>query len=208
VRTPQAISPPALGDDARPPEPAAPALPPGAAATAGVAARPAPARPRSEWRQGLRRAALFVVGAVLVLAVDQVTKLLATTYLRPAGWLPITGWLQLTYVENRGAAFGVLQNQTAFFILVGLVVAGGLIASYRHLPTVTPLLNLGLGLQLGGALGNLVDRARQGYVVDFVALSWWPVFNVADAAILVGVAVLAYYWLSSPLSSESPRGDR
>ena len=50
-------------------------------------------------------------------------------------------------------------------------------------------------LQLGGALGNLVDRVRQGYVVDFVDLSWWPVFNLADAAILVGVAILGYYWI-------------
>jgi signal peptidase II len=155
------------------------------------------------WRRIVRRELLFVLGASLVLVVDQVTKALATAYLKPAGSVPVTGWLHLTYLENRGAAFGVLQNQTVFFILVGLIVAGGLIASYRYLPTATPLLNLGLGLQLGGALGNLVDRVRQGYVVDFVDLSWWPVFNVADAAIMIGVGVLAYYWVSSARPADS-----
>jgi signal peptidase II len=141
---------------------------------------------------------VFLLGAAAVLIVDQTTKHLVMAWLPATHPVRVTGWLHLTYLENRGAAFGVLQNQTLFFIAVGIVVAVGLMASYRYLPSVPPLLNLGLGLQLGGALGNLVDRVRQGYVVDFVDLSWWPVFNVADAAILVGVAILAYYWISAP----------
>jgi signal peptidase II len=145
-----------------------------------------------------RREALFVLGALATFVVDQLSKSLAVTYLQPVGSIPLVGFLRLTYVENRGAAFGLLQNQTLLFILVGLVVVGGLIASYRHLPTVPPLLNLALGLQLGGALGNLVDRIRQGYVVDFVDLTWWPVFNVADSAIVVGVCAMAYYLLWPP----------
>jgi signal peptidase II len=174
-------------------------------AGAADAASDATERRPLAWERWLRRELLFVVGAAGVLVLDQVTKALAVAYLRPGASLPLTGWLQLTYVENRGAAFGLLQDQTALFILVGLIVVGGLIASYRHLPTVSPLLNLGLGLQLGGALGNLIDRVRQGYVVDFVDLSWWPVFNVADAAIVVGVGVLAYYWASAPQSAEPAR---
>jgi signal peptidase II len=145
-----------------------------------------------------RRELVFLLGAAAVLIVDQLTKQVVMALLPTSHPIRVTGWLHLTYLENRGAAFGVLQNQTLFFIVVGFVVAVGLIASYRYLPAVPPLLNLGLGLQLGGALGNLVDRLRQGYVVDFVDLSWWPVFNVADAAILVGVAILAYYWIWSP----------
>jgi signal peptidase II len=145
-----------------------------------------------------RRELVFLLGAVAVLIADQSTKLLVMASLPAREPVRVTGWLHLTYLENRGAAFGVLQNQTLFFIAVGIIVAVGLIASYRYLPVVPPLLNLGLGLQLGGALGNLVDRLRQGYVVDFIDLSWWPVFNLADAAILVGVAILGYYWIWAP----------
>jgi len=145
-----------------------------------------------------RREFVFLLGAATVLIVDQLTKQVVMAQLPASHPIRVTGWLSVTYLENRGAAFGVLQNQTLFFIAVGVVVVVGLIASYRYLPEVPPLLNLGLGLQLGGALGNLVDRVRQGYVVDFVDLAWWPVFNVADAAILVGVAILAYYWIWAP----------
>ena len=156
--------------------------------------RPRPLRRTLAGRQEL----LFLLGAAAVLIADQSTKHVVMALLPASHPIRVTGWLHLTYLENRGAAFGVLQNQTLFFIAVGIVVVAGLITSYRYLPAVPPLLNLGLGLQLGGALGNLVDRVRQGYVVDFVDLSWWPVFNVADAAILVGVAILAYYWIWAP----------
>jgi signal peptidase II len=153
-----------------------------------------------------RRESLFVVGAVLTLILDQITKSLAVTYLEPVGSIPLLGFVRLTYVENRGAAFGLFQNQTVFFVLVGVLVVGGLIASYRYLPGFTPLLNLALGLQLGGALGNLVDRVRQGYVVDFFDLTWWPVFNVADSAIVVGVCIMAYYLIWAPRTA--PASDR
>ena len=103
--------------------------------------------------------------------------------------VPLIGeYIRLTYVENRGAAFGVLQDQTAFFILVGLVVISVIVASYRYIPEPSWLLNVCLGLQMGGAVGNLIDRIQVGYVVDFIDLTFWPVFNVADSAICVGVA--------------------
>ena len=148
-----------------------------------------------------RLEALFAVAA-LVLALDQLTKAWAVTILQPVVSIPVDGVLRLTYVENRGAAFGILQDHTMAFILVGAVVALGLIASYRYLSTVPPLLNLCLGLQLGGALGNLADRVRFGYVVDFVDLTWWPVFNIADFAIVTGVVIMAYYWIGAPRSTE------
>ncbi|MBX5490332.1 MAG: signal peptidase II [Chloroflexi bacterium] len=144
---------------------------------------------------------MFVITAAAVFGLDQVTKALAVAYLEPVGSIPLVGFLRLTYVENRGAAFGVLQNQTLFFIVVGVAVVAGLLASYRYLHTVPPLLNVCLGLQLGGALGNLVDRVRQGYVVDFFDLTWWPVFNIADSAIVVGVGVMTYYLLFVPRNS-------
>lgn len=146
-----------------------------------------------------RRGTLLFVGTTLaVIALDQWTKALARTYLlgsdgRGPRSIPLVGdYVRLTYVENRGAAFGLLQDQTTFFILVGVVVVGVIIASYRQIKEPGWTLNLALGLQMGGALGNLFDRVRYGYVVDFFDLTVWPVFNVADSAICVGVALLAW----------------
>jgi len=159
-----------------------------------------------------RRDALLFFGMTFgVILFDQWTKNLARVYLlgrdgRGPRSLPLIGeQIRLTYVENRGAAFGLLQDQTAFFVLVGFVVIAVIVASYRQIKEPNWLLNLALGLQMGGAIGNLVDRIRSGYVVDFVDLSVWPVFNVADSAICVGVAVLAWTLLfPKPDADRSP----
>lgn len=156
-------------------------------------------RPRSA---GLLRrfgAALLIAGVVLV--ADQVTKDLAQTYLtrQPDQSVPILGEaVRLTYVANKGAAFGILQDRTIFFIVVGVAVIGVIVASYRYYPVTGWLLNLALGLQLGGAFGNLIDRLRVGYVVDFIDVAIWPVFNLADSAIVVGVGILAYHMMRTP----------
>ena len=146
------------------------------------------------------RGLLFLGVAAAVVVLDQMTKRIAEDRLERSGVrsVPVPGvgdFLRLTYVENRGAAFGLLQDQTAFFVLVGVIVIGVIAASYRYLPRSGFRLQLALGLQLGGAIGNLIDRVRQGYVVDFVDFgyhsNWWPVFNVADSAIVIGVFLLA-----------------
>ena len=163
-----------------------------------------------------RRTLTFVATALVVIALDRWTKQLAIEHLLNSGVrsVPILGeYIRLTYVENRGAAFGLLQDQTAFFILVGAVVISVIVMSYRYIPEPSWLLNLCLGLQMGGAIGNLVDRILVGYVVDFVDLTFWPVFNVADSAICVGVAGLAYAVLFPPRRPlierpiERPAGD-
>ena len=142
------------------------------------------------------RGLLFAgVGGFVVIS-DQVTKRLAEDRLRNQEPVRLFGdWLRLSYVKNTGAAFGLLPDQTTFFVIVGIIVIGVIAASYRYLPRSGFRLHLALGLQLGGAIGNLIDRIRQGYVVDFVDFgyhtNWWPVFNVADSAIVVGVALLA-----------------
>jgi signal peptidase II len=156
------------------------------------------------------RGLLFLGLAALVVILDQVTKRLAEDRLRRQGSVPLVDdILRLTYVENRGAAFGLLQDQTTFFVFVGILVIGVIAASYRYLPRSGFLLHLALGLQLGGAVGNLIDRIRQSYVVDFVDFgyrsNWWPVFNVADSAIVVGVALLALNALSPSSSEEAAR---
>lgn len=146
-------------------------------------------------RRLLSRPVAFVATTLAVVALDRWTKHLAIEHLLESNVrsVPLLGeYIRLTYVENRGAAFGILQDQTPFFILVGLIVIGVIVASYRYVPEPGRLLNLCLGLQMGGAIGNLVDRIRVGYVVDFIDLTYWPVFNVADSAICVGVAGLAW----------------
>jgi signal peptidase II len=155
------------------------------------------------------RGLLFLGLAILVVVADQITKRLAEDRLRDQRSIPVVDdILRLTYVQNRGAAFGLLQDQTTFFVLVGIVVIGVIAASYRYLPRSGFLLHLALGLQLGGAIGNLIDRVRQGYVVDFVDFgyraNWWPVFNVADSAIVIGVALLALNALSPTPAADQP----
>jgi signal peptidase II len=156
------------------------------------------------------RGLMFLGLAILVVAVDQITKRLAEERLRGQRSIPVVDdILRLTYVENRGAAFGLLQDQTTFFVFVGILVIGVIAASYRYLPRSGFRLHLALGLQLGGAIGNLVDRVRQGYVVDFVDFgyrsNWWPVFNVADSAIVIGVCLLALNALSPSSTEEQAR---
>ena len=179
-------------------------------------------------RAGGRRAAarsslrglLFLGLAAGVVVLDQWTKSLAEDKLHRGPTrsvpVPVVGdFLRMTYVENRGAAFGLLQDQTTFFVLVGLIVIGVIAASYRYLPRSGFLMHLALGLQLGGAVGNLIDRLRQGYVVDFVDFgyhsNWWPVFNVADSAICIGVALLALTLLNQDTQAagraSAPSGD-
>jgi signal peptidase II len=155
------------------------------------------------------RGLLFLGVAVLVVVLDQFTKRLAEDRLRGERSVPVVDdILRLTYVQNRGAAFGLLQDQTTFFVLVGILVIGVIAMSYRYLPRSGFLLHLALGLMLGGAIGNLIDRVRQGYVVDFVDFgyraNWWPVFNVADSAIVIGVALMALNALSPSSEQQSP----
>jgi signal peptidase II len=179
---------------------------------------PTVATRQRRWISGLPlRGFLFLGLALLVVVLDQTTKRLAEDKLEKSGMrsvpLPVVGdYVRFTYVENRGAAFGLLQDQTAFFVFVGILVVGVIAASYRYLPRSGFRLHLALGLQLGGAIGNLIDRIRQGYVVDFVDFgyhsNWWPVFNVADSAIVVGVALLALNALSpAPHEETSHVGD-
>jgi signal peptidase II len=159
------------------------------------------------------RGLMFLGLAVLVVVADQVTKRLAEDRLREQRSVPVVDdVLRLTYVQNRGAAFGLLQDQTTFFVFVGILVIGVIAASYRYLPRSGFRLHLALGLQLGGAIGNLIDRIRTGYVVDFVDFgyrsNWWPVFNVADSAIVIGVALLALNALApSPSEQSASAGD-
>ena len=133
--------------------------------------------------------AVAVVG--LTVLVDQVTKAIATTSLEPWQDVNVFLGLDMTYVRNDGVAFGALSGGGPLLVTVIALALAGLVA-YFMTNSNMPLLWLPVGLILGGALGNLADRAREGAVVDFIDPIAWPAFNLADAAIVVGVLGLVY----------------
>jgi signal peptidase II len=149
---------------------------------------------------------LFVMAGVVVL--DQLTKWLIVRSLDLHEYRSIVdGFLSLSHVRNRGAAFGILSDadlpyQALLFSALSLIALVAIAVYAYRLPATARLPRIALTLVLGGAVGNLIDRVRLGYVVDFVHVYWrqyqWPDFNVADSAITVGVALLILDILRSP----------
>ena len=144
---------------------------------------------------------VFFLTALAVLASDQLSKAWIRSHLAIGESLPETGWIRLTYVRNTGSSFGLFQNQ--FLPLTVVAVAGAIVLvylallGYRRFPFLDKVSSqITLGLVLGGTLGNLVDRLRFGYITDFIDFGFWPAFNVADSAIVIGVAAFAYLLLS------------
>lgn len=145
-----------------------------------------------------------------VYAIDRVTKVLAETHLqgRPPIEL-VPGILQLRFTTNPGGAFGLFGNLSVLFVVFSVVVIAVVAVASRNLPG--RLSAVGLGLILGGALGNLTDRLIRGpgfggEVVDFIDLHVWPVFNAADSAIVIGAALLLIQGFRR--DRESPRSER
>ncbi|SKA02633.1 signal peptidase II [Selenihalanaerobacter shriftii] len=136
---------------------------------------------------------VFIV-ALIILILDQVTKLIIVQNFHVSESLPfIEDIFHLTYVKNFGAAFGILTNQRLFFIIVTLLVIIILLALYKQISKQGVLIKIATGLGIGGAIGNLIDRIRVGYVIDFLDFRVWPVFNIADSAIVIGVGIF-FYW--------------
>lgn len=136
--------------------------------------------------------------AACVVVVDQALKAAVVSRLSGGRYVEILGGLiRLDYTRNTGAAFGVLPTAGVLFALVAIGVSVGIVLAYRRLAAAPLAVRAALGLILGGALGNLIDRVRLGYVIDFVDLRWWPVFNVADSAIVIGVICLLIYSLTA-----------
>lgn len=148
---------------------------------------------------------LLVFGAALVvLAADQLSKHWVRASLVPGVPHDPIPWLRpvlsFTYVTNTGASFGLFPHLGWLFTLIAIAVIAFIGLSYRFLPAHNWLMQVSLGMQLGGAIGNLVDRLWHGRVIDFIDLNFWPlqewpVFNLADSSVVVGVCILAYYLL-------------
>lgn len=138
----------------------------------------------------------FLLSASSAFSLDQVTKAIVLNRLVYGQSVPYDGFFRITLTSNTGGAFGLFPDQTMALVLASFVAIGILFFLYRSHSLSSPLLRLSLGLQLGGALGNLVDRIRLGAVTDFFDVGPWPIFNVADASIVVGILLLLFLLLS------------
>ena len=170
----------------------------------------APADPPAGRARGSRLPLLAAIAAA-VAALDQATKAGVRAWLDegerwPAGFEPI----RITHVENSGAAFGILEGAGGILLLASTVAAVLLIAYLWVAPRDEPLSALALTLVLGGTVGNLIDRAFRGTVTDFIDPTHYPAFNIADSAIVVGVAALVVLNLtgigSAPRDAGRDRG--
>ncbi len=140
---------------------------------------------------------LYIIG-VLTVILDFITKRIAVMKLKPVRSIPIIDRVfNLTYVENRGAAFGILQNKQWLFIVLSVIILIFLVFIYRNIKRRTLWLKIGVALIFGGAIGNFIDRLFIGYVVDFLdfCLINFPVFNVADIAVCVGAGLILIHYL-------------
>lgn len=146
----------------------------------------------------IRGTRLFALVVVVIVLADQATKWIVVRSLVPGHPWPgretlVGRVFSFTHVHNTGVAFGMFQGTSNLFVVVSLAVVAALLV-YRHrLASDSQWLQLALGLQIGGALGNLTDRLRLGHVTDFLDFKVWPVFNIGDSSIVLGVLLLAWY---------------
>lgn len=165
----------------------------------------APAPTRARWP-------LLLSVAAFALALDQLSKAWAVERLGNGEIIDLAGSLRLRLTMNYGSAFSLADGRGPLISLLALIVVAVLLRTGRH--ATRPAMAVALGLVLGGAIGNLIDRAFRegdgflgGGVVDFVDLQWWPVFNVADSAIVVGAILLFVTQWREPEPGEEPAVD-
>src|SRR3972149_7004604 len=166
--------------------------------------------PAPDRRQRVRAYVFLASISGLVLALDQWSKYIVRTQLEvgqvwsPAEWL--TAYSRVIHWNNTGAAFGMLPTAGIIFSVVAVIVSAAIIYYFPRVPESQTAVRVALALQLGGAIGNLIDRILLGTVTDFISLASFPVFNVADASITMGVALLlAAVWVQDRRRRGQPR---
>ena len=146
-----------------------------------------------------------IITLLFLLGVDRITKRLTLLFLED-GYIALAPYLYLRFVQNTGAAFGMMQGGNIALIVISLLIIAYLIKSWKELCAMGPMVKWGLVLILGGALGNLYDRITLGFVVDFIDLRVWPVFNAADSFITIGgVMLAAAIFFSKPTSKREEK---
>ena len=143
------------------------------------------------WRGDL---AFFLIAAA-VITLDQFTKWLVRSNLGLYESWPRDGTVSIIHVVNSGAAFGILQGQTPFLIVTSLLGLGAILLYYVYPPMDHGIIRVALGMQLGGAIGNLIDRVRLGEVTDFIHVGSFPTFNVADSSITTSIVVVLLFFV-------------
>jgi len=157
---------------------------------------------------------MVILSAVILTVLDQISKYFALEHLKPVGSVEfIKGVMNLTFVENRGAAFGILEGARWFFIIMTLIVTVAvLVYIKKYMPAAKEykFVKLSLTLVLAGAWGNVIDRALRGYVVDYFETTFipWPVFNVADIYIVCGTILLIFLFLFVIKEDEKDKKDK
>jgi len=146
------------------------------------------------------RLRLLLIVAALVVTLDQLSKLWIDANRPQIELLP--GFLDLVYVENTGAIFGLFSNHTEVFTALGIAGSVIILVFLYYFPPATTVGTVSFALIVSGAVGNLIDRIRLRYVIDFISIHLqelfrWPAFNIADAALVVGIFALIYYFYKS-----------
>lgn len=135
---------------------------------------------------------------LLVVVGDQASKIWIVEHLGPeplVNYKTIAGdWFRFVYSQNTGIAFNFFPNMSSVFIITSILISLFVLYGYWfHLPNQSLFVQSSIGLILGGAVGNTADRIRVGFVIDFIQVGWWPIFNIADSAITIGAVVIAAY---------------
>jgi signal peptidase II len=145
-------------------------------------------------RASLAEKSLLFLAMTLLILADHISKLFIETWLPlNRSWQPVPEYahlFQISHVSNTGAAFGLFPTGGSLFMIVAVVVAVVIVIYNYQMPAGQRAFRLALGLQMGGALGNFIDRIRLGHVTDFLDFGPWPVFNLADASIVAGVIIM------------------
>ena len=166
----------------------------------GAPAREAPrsrlaVRPRDGW---------FLVVAAVIIALDQLMKWVIRETVDRGDSHPLIWPLEIVHFTNTGAAFGMLQGAGPLLVLTSVVGMAAIVVFLFNPSFAHPLMRLGLAFMLGGAVGNLIDRVKDGEVVDFIKVPNFPAFNVADSAITIGVLLLIWTMLKEPPREPEP----
>ncbi len=167
-----------------------------------------PPEGRTAQRTPIYRDLLLIQLAVFIFLADQFSKYMVRESLVLFDSYPREGFFRITHTFNTGSIFGLFQGYNSPLILVSFIGVAVLVLLYRSQRYPTGLLRLSLGLQLGGAFGNMIDRVRLGHVIDWVDVGPWPVFNIADASIVTGLVILAWLFVMAERSEGTrPDGD-